>query len=271
MSPAHVRRHCVRIVRTQLWCGLPRRDEIRCSILFFFCYLCILASDSASYYGGLFSVDTFPFVSSTPSPAWLQSGELVALHSVASTCVFPGSLPVACVFDLSCSLGVLETSPGPSGFTADLLAFAVVFMLFVNVRSTVPPARARDLVTFAFVNILMPSFLEGYLLTAAEVYGLEKLGRSFVSGISPSDFFRGWLARHASGRGTLVGRFIPKLRHNRRLLYRNFHAARLVRCFLRYITVTFAPVTIAGSAAVCEFLRQRGGCSWVPNIRSSTS
>ena len=64
---------------------------------------------------------------------------------------------------------------------ADLPGSTFVLMAFLAVCSSGPSLCADDLVTFAFVNILMPRFLEGYLVTTAEVDILERLGKAYAT------------------------------------------------------------------------------------------
>ena len=95
-----------------------------------------------------------------------------------------------------------------------------------------------------------------YSLTIAELSLLAGVCKVFRASVSSHQYCRRWLRRYESGRGSLWSRFAP--------LFREYHAARVLRCFLHGLGSFNPPVVISGSFATAMFLESTVGCSWRP-------
>ena len=94
-------------------------------------------------------------------------------------------------------------------------------------------------------------------LTSASTLCLFAYASTAFRRAQPLDIMcRRWLRCQESGRGSLWARSD--------VMYREYHAARLLRCFLQRVGSGYPNAVISGSYALAMFLESEYGCAWRP-------
>ena len=105
-------------------------------------------------------------------------------------------------------------------------------------------------------RIVLPRIDALYLLAGHEIFRLQQVSISFLHVCPPRQYFQKWLGRHEKSRGA-IRQGVPAL-------YREYHAARVVRRFLRSITQKHRSLVITGSFAAACYLESHGLEAWRP-------
>ena len=108
----------------------------------------------------------------------------------------------------------------------------------------------------AFLRLCVPWIYEHYFLTGVECAAYEVLCVGSVQLLPISEQMRHWLARHESGRGLI--------RLDTRGLYAEYHAARLMRMYLRYIVKRETDSVVTGGYVTSMYLASMKPISWRP-------
>ena len=104
-------------------------------------------------------------------------------------------------------------------------------------------------------NLCFPWMLQTYMISGVACFSLEQVCVAAKHPLPPATRMRQWLNRHESGRG--MGRM------DVRLLYLEYHTARLMRLFLKAAS-SVNDCVIAGGYAACKFMEQQTRVTWAP-------
>ena len=105
-------------------------------------------------------------------------------------------------------------------------------------------------------RIVLPRIDSLYLLSGRDLFRLEHLNIDFLHSCPSEQYFRQWLQRYENNRGAMC--------QSVEALYREYHAARVVRRFLRCITQKHRSLVITGSFAAACYLESHGFEAWRP-------
>ena len=114
----------------------------------------------------------------------------------------------------------------------------------------------KTLLMYASFSITMPRWLETYVL---EIKDLVAFCRTASANQHESGFvclMRQWLRIHEYGRGSFL---------TNRAIHLYYHAARLQRCYLRFVQCMARPSVFAGSYVAMQYTQANGGCGWEAN------
>ena len=106
-------------------------------------------------------------------------------------------------------------------------------------------------------DIVLPRCDEVYMLTGAERWHITSIARGFLQQKKVLVEYRRWLCKQESGRGF----FLPGIL----IIYREYHASKLQRCYLRRLCTLSHPCVVAGSFPSAMYLNQTSSCGWSPN------
>ena len=105
-------------------------------------------------------------------------------------------------------------------------------------------------------RIVLPRIDSLYLLSGRDLFRLEHLNIDFLHSCPSEQYFRQWLQRYENNRGAMC--------QSVEALYREYHAARVVRRFLRCITQRYRSLVITGSFAAACYLESHRFEAWRP-------
>jgi len=107
------------------------------------------------------------------------------------------------------------------------------------------------------LEMMTSCYLSCYLLPGSDFARLANVCTALASSSPTMEDFFHWLEKNESGRGCCREPWLS--------LYREYHAAKLQRCFLHTIQVQSSTTFIAGSFASSRYLEKEGLTSFAPN------
>ena len=122
-------------------------------------------------------------------------------------------------------------------------------------RVSMPPA-ASCIAGTTFHRVVLPRIDALYLLSGREIRRLEHISIDFLASCHAKGHFRQWLQRYENCRGTIC--------QDVEAMHREYHAARVIRRFLRSITHEHRSLVITGSFAAACYLESHGLEAWRP-------
>ena len=105
-------------------------------------------------------------------------------------------------------------------------------------------------------RVVLPRIDALYLLSGRELRRMEHIGIDFLDSCHAEKHFREWLQRYENCRGAI--------RQDVEALYHEYHAARVIRRFLRSITQKHRSLVITGSFAAARYLESHRLEAWRP-------
>ena len=109
------------------------------------------------------------------------------------------------------------------------------------------PLPIKDLAFRVLVRIIIPLFLETYVLPGSVVYALQAVASGLLVVRDPTSSMKRWLSLREHGRGTIL--------RSPCLLYQEYHASHLQRIFLRCILLRYPDAAcVAGGFVLASFL-----------------
>ena len=117
-------------------------------------------------------------------------------------------------------------------------------------------ATASSSADRTLLRIVLPRIDALYLLAGHDTFRLQQVSIFFLNVCAPQEYFQQWLGRHEKSRGAIC--------QGVQALYREYHAARVVRRFLRSITQKHHSLVITGSFAAACYLESHGLEAWRP-------
>ena len=118
------------------------------------------------------------------------------------------------------------------------------------------PKTPSSITASTLHRVVLPRIDALYLLSGRDLFRLEHVSTEFLHSRSAKEHFRQWLQRYENCRGAI--------RQTVGALYREYHAARVVRRFLRGITQNRRDLVITGSFASARYLESHGLEAWRP-------
>ena len=122
-------------------------------------------------------------------------------------------------------------------------------------RGSIPPT-ASCIAGTTLHRVVLPRIDALYLLSGRELFRLEHVSIDFLHSCPAKQYFRQWLQRYENCRGAIC--------QGVEALYREYHAARVVRRFLHCITQKHRSLVITGSFAAACYLESHGLEAWRP-------